>query len=53
MTIYIVMEYDFGSGYIVSVHTTLESAQVKHAAKEAENTSGWVRYSIEEWETEA
>lgn len=52
MTIYIVMEYDFGSGYVVSVHDNIDSARVKFASKEAENTSDWVSYTIEEWETE-
>lgn len=52
MTIYIVMGYDFGAAHIVSVHDNIDSARVKFAKVDSENSYDWVTYGIEEWDVE-
>ena len=52
MKVFLLMELDFGSGYVVSVHSDIDSAQIKKANKESENIREWVSYQVEEWETE-
>lgn len=50
MTVYVVVEIDFGTPFIQSIFDNIDSARAEQARLTDLNKKDWVSYSIQEWD---